>query len=207
MSLGEPSAGADVDRGEVHVVDPLHRGATRGGPGRLVQEHRRRFRRRHVVLGLEVELDRMPVGSPEHISRALPFVPVVPGAVEPGRLEPLDGHRQCVGADRSERDMRDARRRVLGDLEAIALVVPPPAQIRRTASLSDERHPEEIGEERHRRGDVGREDLDVAQVGSDQRPVVGPVELHRERLSHTLSTKLASRHRGRSPSWTHRIGA
>ena len=127
--LEEQAVGLDVHREAIEVIEPADVDAARGKPLRLVLQRGLQFRRRLVPLGLVVELDDVAVGVAAAEGRPVPQVAVDPADVEAGSLQRGDAALQRLRAARAQRHVLHARGVRGGQLERIALVIVPAAQV------------------------------------------------------------------------------
>ena len=131
--LRELAVRAHVGREHVDVVEPLHRRAASDVALRLVPPRRPQMLGRLVPLGLVEELEDVPVGIGEAVRRAVTDVAVDPPRPEPGRLDRGDAPLERLGAPRAQRDVAEPGLRRLRELQAVAQVVAPAAQVDRLA--------------------------------------------------------------------------
>ena len=134
--LEEDPVGLDVDRQPVPVVEPAHIAAARRKALRLVLQRWLLVGRRLVPLGLVVKLDHVAVRILAHEGLAVAEIAVGPADVEARALQRRGAPLQRLRRARAIGDMAHARRLRRRQLERIALVVVPAAQIDGVALLA-----------------------------------------------------------------------
>src|SRR5581483_11188157 len=96
---------------------------------------------------------------------AVPDVAVDPAAAEPGRLDRRRAPLQRLGAPGAEADVAEARGRRLGQLQAVARPLAPPAQVHGLSLARLLLHPEDVDEEAQALLRLRRQQLGVADAG------------------------------------------
>jgi hypothetical protein len=147
------------------VVQPLHGGAAADVALGLVLQRRPQLFGRAVLLGLEVELERVAVGVGEAVGGAVAEVAVDPALAATGRLDRAHPPLQSLGAPGAHGHVAQAGALRLGQLEAVALIVAPAAQEHGLPLARLDLHPEHLLEEAQALVRLGREQLGVADVG------------------------------------------
>src|SRR4051794_5237607 len=162
----EHAVGPHVGRQDVDVIEALHRGAAARVALRLVLQRRAQVVGRPIPVDVVVELERVAVGPGEAVAPPPPAVGVVePRPPEPGRPDGGDAAVERLRARRAQPEQRHAGRLGLRELQAVALVVAPPAQVHRLALAAFDLHPEHLDEEALAVVAVRREQLDRPEVG------------------------------------------
>ena len=163
--LEEFAVGLDVDGEPVEVVDAARVDAARRIGLRLVLERRLELGRRLVPFGLVIDLEPVAVRILEHEGLAVAEVAVGPADVEAGALERGGAPLQRLRRARAEGGVAEAGGLGRGELERIALVVVPAAQIDAVALLAALRHAHHVDEEAAALLEFGREHFDMAEMG------------------------------------------
>src|SRR4029079_1354326 len=121
-------------------------------------------RRGHVALGLVEELERVPVRIGEAVRTAVPDVAVGPARPETRRLDRGDPPYERLRAPGTGADVPDSGLRRLGELQAVAEVVAPAAQVDRATVAGLLLHPEHLDEEAQALLRLRRQELGVCDV-------------------------------------------
>jgi hypothetical protein len=182
--LGEPKAqigfeefavAGDVGGQAVEVVEAAHVAAAGRIALGLVLQRRFLVRRRRVPFGVVIELDQVAVRIPAREGLAVAEIAVVPADVEARARERRGPPLQRLRAAGAERAMPEPRCPRWGELEGIALVVVPAAQIDAVALLAALGHAHDVDEEPAAVLEFRRQDLDMAEMGD----VENGLRLHR----------------------------
>ena len=147
------------------MVEPAHIDAARREALRLVLQRRTQGRRRLVPFRLVVKLDQMPVRIAETEGRAVAEFALMPADLVAGALQRLDPPLQRLRAARPEGDMAEARCVRARQLERVALVVVPGAQVDGVALPAALGHAEHVDEEAQAFFRLGGEQFQMAQMG------------------------------------------
>ena len=147
------------------MVEPADIDAARGKALGLVLQRRLQFRRRLVPFGLVIEFDDMAVGVAAAERRALPHVAVDPADLETRSLQRGDAPLQRLRAAGAQRHVLHARRFRRRQLQRIALVIVPAAQIDRLALAAGHGHAHHVDEEFQALVGFWRQQLHVAEMG------------------------------------------
>jgi hypothetical protein len=145
------------------VVESLDARAAAGVSLRLVAPRRLQVLGSDVSLGLVEELEPVAVGVLEPERGPVPDVAVDPAAAEAGLLDRRDTAFERLGAPGAEPDVTETGGLRLGQLQAVAQVVAPAAQVDRLPLARLLLHPEHVDEEaqallRGRREQLGMPD-------------------------------------------------
>ena len=162
--LGEAPVDGDITREHVDMVEALDRGAAADIALGYVLERRPQMLGRLVALGLVVELEAMPVGIGERERWPVADVAVDPLAALSALLHRGDAALERPWAPGAEREMAEPREGCLGQLQAVALVVTPPAQKHGLSLTRLDLHPEQLDKEAQALVRERREQLRVPDV-------------------------------------------
>ncbi|MGX1292226.1 hypothetical protein AB7M75_002134 [Bradyrhizobium ottawaense] len=171
--LGEPAAevileelavGLDVHGETVEMIEAADIDAARGEALRLVLQRRLQLGRCLIPFGLVIELDDVAVGVAAAEGRPLPHVAVDPADIEAGALQRGDAALQRLLAARAQRHVLHARGLRRRQLERIALVIVPAAQVNRLALLAADGHAHDVNEEFQALIGLGRQQLHMAEM-------------------------------------------
>src|SRR5579883_488441 len=157
--------GADVLGEAVEVVDPADIDAARRKALRLVLQSRPQRLGRLVPFGFVVELQQMPVGIAELVGRTMAEFIVAPAYAETRALESGDAPRQSRRAAGAESGVAETGGFRAGQLERIGFVIVPAAQEDRFALAAAFGHAEDIDEKGEARLRLGRQQLDMPEMG------------------------------------------
>jgi hypothetical protein len=146
------------------VVEPADIDAARGKALRLVLERGRQFRRRFVPLGLVVDLHVVPVRRGEGVGGPVAQIALGPPLAVTGPLDDADAVLQGLGARCPVGEVAHASDPRLGQLQRVALVIVPPAQIDRLAAPPALGHADDVEEEAQGGFGLRGQELHVAQV-------------------------------------------
>ena len=169
------------------MVDPLDRGAAVDVALRHVLQPGAQVLGRHVAILLVEELEAVAVGIAEPVGGAVPVVALVPADAETGASIAATRRSSAAGLQARIAGVPEAGQLGLGQLEAVALVLAPPAQEHRLALAVLDLHAEQLDEELQAVLRERREQLGVGDVGE----VVG-------RLSGHVAASTLSRRPSRS---------
>ena len=147
------------------MVDALDRGAAVDVALGHVFEPGAQVLGRHVAVLLVEDLEPVAVGIAELVGGAVPVVTVVPADPQPGRFDRRHSPLESLGAPGADRGMAEPGQLGLGQLEAVGLVLAPPAQEHRLAAAVLDLHPEQVDEEVQAVVGKRREQLGVGDVG------------------------------------------
>src|SRR6476469_5674378 len=111
------------------MIEPAHIDAARRKPLRLVLERRLLVLWRIIPFGVVIKLDAVAVGILAHEGLAVAEIAVGPTDVEPGALQRRRAAFQRLRRAGAKRDVTHARGLGGGELEGVALIVIPSAQI------------------------------------------------------------------------------
>ena len=147
------------------MVEPFHGSATTDVALRLITPRRPQVIRRFVALRLVVELEDVSVRVREAIRAAVAHVSVDPAEPTSAHLDSRDSAVERLGAPRSQRDVAEPGTGRLRELQAVAKVVPPPAQEDRLPVARFLLHAENVDEEAEALLRIRREKLRVPDAG------------------------------------------
>ncbi len=150
------------------MVEPFHGDAAPRVALGLVLQRRRELGRGVVAIRLVQDLEHVPVGVGEPVRRPVAVVAVAPPLPPTSRLDSPGHPVERLLVPGPERQVADAGPSRLGQLEAVAPVVSPSAQVRRRPVLRLDLHAEDVDEEpeallRRRREKLGV--VDVREIG------------------------------------------
>ncbi len=146
---------------------------------RLVFQRGLEFGRRLVPFGLVIELDDMAVGIAAAKRRPLPHVAIGPADLEFGALQRRDAPLQRLRAARPQRHVLHAGSLRGRQLERIALVIVPAAQVDRLALAAADGHAHHVDKELQALVGLRRQQFHVAEMGE----IENRLGLHVDRLS------------------------
>ena len=162
----EVPAGRYLPGQVVHVVQPPDADAApRVGLG-LVLQRRPELIRWRVPLALPVQLQLVPVRVTEQVRRPDARVAVLPADTKPGRLDRRHPGLQGGLTGGPQPHPPDARGLVRGELDRMVLVVVPGAQVDRVAFAARLGQAEHLHEEPQALAELGRQQLDISEVGN-----------------------------------------
>ena len=132
---------------------------------RLVFQRGLEFRRRLIPFGLVIELDDVTVRIAAAERRPMPHIAVGPADLEFGTLQRGDAALQRLRAARPQRHVPHARSVRCRQLERIALVVVPAAQIDRIGLAAADGHAHHVDKEFQALVGLRRQQFHVAEMG------------------------------------------
>ena len=147
------------------MVEPADIDAACRKPLRLVLQRRLQFGRRLVPFGLVIEFDDVAVGIAAAKRRPLPHVAVDPADVEAGTLQRGDAALQRLRAAGAQRHVLHPGGLGRRQLQRIALVIVPAAQIDRLALLAADGHAHDVDEEFQALVRFWRQHFHMAEMG------------------------------------------
>src|SRR5665647_1216306 len=185
----------DVHRQAIEMIDTPHVAAARRIALRLIFQRRPLAGRRLVPFGVVVEFDDVAVGVLADESFAVAEVAIAPADIEAGAFERGGAPLERLRAAGTERRMSHARGLRGGELERIALVVVPAAQVDAVAFLAALGHAHHVDEELSAFREFGGEDFDMAEMGD----VANRFGLHRTVLVRCCHLINSAEPRARTP--------
>ena len=147
------------------MIEPADIDAARRKALRLIFQRGLEFGRRLVPFGLVIEFDDMAVGIAAAKRRTVPEIAIGPADLESGSLQRGDAPLQRLRASRPQRHVLHPgglRRR---QLERIALVIVPAAQIDRLALAAADGHAHHVDKEFQALVRLRRQQFHVAEMG------------------------------------------
>ena len=163
--LEELAVGLDVGGEPIEMVDAPHVAAARRIALRLVLQGGLLVGRRVVPFGLVIKLDDVAVGILADEGLAVAEIAIGPADVEAGAFQRRRAPLQRLRRARAEGDMRHAGGLRGGELERIALVVVPAAQIDAVALLAALGHAHHVDEELAALLEFRRQHFEMAEMG------------------------------------------
>jgi hypothetical protein len=163
--LGEHPVRAHVGSEEIDVVEALHGRTSADVALRLIPPGRPEMLWRGVALSLVVQLEDVVVGIGEVVGGAVADIAVDPPEAEPGLLDGSDSPVQRRGAPRAQREVAKSCSGRLGELQAVAEVVTPTAQVDRPALARLLLQSEHVDEEAQALVRLRRQKLRMADPG------------------------------------------
>jgi len=145
--LREDAVRAHVGRQHVHVVEPLDGGTSPHVPLGLVPPRRLQVLGRHVALRFVVELEHMAVRIGEAVRGPVTDIAVDPARAEPRLLDGGDPPLERLRAASAQGHVAETGLRRFRQLQAIAEIVAPAAQVDRPALPRLLLHAEHVDEE------------------------------------------------------------
>src|SRR4029079_12652454 len=162
--LEEFAVGLDVHCQAVEVVDAPHVDAASRKLLRLVLERGPQFARWFVPFGAVVDLESVAVRILEDERLSVAEIPIRPSDVKARTLERSSAAFECLRGAGPERGMAETGRLCVRQLERIALIVVPAAQIDAAVFFSALRHPHYVDEKSAAVLEFRRQQLDMAEV-------------------------------------------
>ncbi len=163
--LEELAVGADVDGEAVEMVEPADVDAAAGDALRLVLERGAEVVGGLVPLGLVVDLEGVAVGVAEAVGGAVAEFAVAPAEAEAGGFEGGDPAVERLFAAGAEGGVAHAGGVRRGELEGVALVIVPAAEVDGVALAAALGHSHDIDEEAEQLLGLGCEQFEVAEMG------------------------------------------
>ena len=194
IGLEEDAVRADVCGETVEMVEPADIDAACRETLRLVLQGRLELGRRSVPLRLVIELDQVPVRVAAEEGGAMAEIAVRPADIVAGSFQRRDPALERLLAACPERHVAHAGLLRSRQLERVALVVVPAAQVDGIALAAALGHAHHVDEEAQALVRLGRQQLEMAQMGEVKHRFF--LHYHRFRVKIMRVERAGSAHPG-----------